>query len=275
MLIQLVNIYSKSRIYGMVLSKIKKNMITLKKNKVITTLLLIIFAQVAFFLGSTKVMALDENDLRSATYRLTENNGNPRVTAVIGGQTIVFSDRDSGDNEGFGGANLKPNSNQFCENTQFGASGSKGITLYPSVSSEQLPGLIDVDYVTEDRGCMTFRGNLIFSGSGSTFTADGVSNSTTRPALGSECSDPTSRDCLEQNSLLARTQQLVNFLSAGVGLVVVIMFMIGGIKYIIAGENTQQVVAAKATIRNAIIALFVFAFTYSFLQWIIPGGVFG
>lgn len=66
----------------------------------------------------------------------------------------------------------------------------------------------------------------------------------------------------------------VNFLAAGVGLVVTIMIILGGIRYITAGENSQAVVAAKEMIRNAFIALFSFALIYSFLQWAIPGGIF-
>lgn len=94
-------------------------------------------------------------------------------------------------------------------------------------------------------------------------------------SFGNGCNGLSAQQCLEQNSFVQKLQLIVNFLSAGVGLVVVAMIMFGGIKYITAGENSQAVQDAKNTIRNAIIALLVFALMFSFMQWLIPGGVFG
>ncbi len=78
------------------------------------------------------------------------------------------------------------------------------------------------------------------------------------------------KDC----SITDRLQTIANFLSAGVGIIIVIMLIIGGIQYTTAGGDPGKVAAAKNRILNAIYALIAFFFLYSFLQWIIPGGIF-
>lgn len=67
---------------------------------------------------------------------------------------------------------------------------------------------------------------------------------------------------------------IVNFLAVGVGIVIVIMIIVAGIRYTISRDNPQEVQAAKKMIFNALIALVAFAFSYAFLQWITPGGLF-
>lgn len=65
----------------------------------------------------------------------------------------------------------------------------------------------------------------------------------------------------------------INLLSALVGIVVVGSIIYGGIQYSSAGSDPQKISAAKDRIRNALIALLFFIFTYSFLNYLIPGGV--
>lgn len=86
--------------------------------------------------------------------------------------------------------------------------------------------------------------------------------------------DQQLQDCLKNNSIIARANEIINFLGAGVGVTVVIMIMIGGIQYITAGSNPQTVAAAKKKITNAIIALVAFLLLFSFMQWLVPGGIF-
>lgn len=69
-------------------------------------------------------------------------------------------------------------------------------------------------------------------------------------------------------------QQIVDFLSAAVGVVVVIMIIVGGIQYMTAGDSPQKVSDAKTRITNALIALAIFLFMAAFLQWLVPGGIF-
>jgi hypothetical protein len=66
----------------------------------------------------------------------------------------------------------------------------------------------------------------------------------------------------------------INVLSALVGIVVVIMIIIGGIQYSTAADNPQAAIEAKKRIANAILALILYTFTFSFLQWVVPGGLF-
>jgi hypothetical protein len=63
-------------------------------------------------------------------------------------------------------------------------------------------------------------------------------------------------------------------LSALVGIVIVIMITIGGIQYAASGPDPSAVTAAKKRIMNALIALVLYIFMFSFLQWLVPGGIF-
>jgi hypothetical protein len=76
------------------------------------------------------------------------------------------------------------------------------------------------------------------------------------------------------NPIVDQLQTIVNFLSAGVGVVVVVMIVWGGIKYASAGDNPQAVADAKNHITNALLALLLFMLMFAFLQWLIPGGIF-
>jgi hypothetical protein len=71
-----------------------------------------------------------------------------------------------------------------------------------------------------------------------------------------------------------RLIEFVNFLSAIVGIAVIGSIIFAGIQYTAAGDNSSSLSAAKARIRNALIALFAYMFMYAFLQWLVPGGVF-
>ena len=70
-------------------------------------------------------------------------------------------------------------------------------------------------------------------------------------------------------------QKIINFLSAGVGIVVIGVIILGGIQYSMAGDNTQATGAAKQRIINGLIALVAFIFMFAFLNWLLPGGAFG
>lgn len=96
-------------------------------------------------------------------------------------------------------------------------------------------------------------------------------------ATSPDCKNPTSKglaQCLQKSPIVKRMQQIVNFLSAAVGVIVVGTIIFGGIQYILAGDNANAVTAAKQRIINGFIALLAFLLIFAFLQWIIPGGVF-
>lgn len=82
------------------------------------------------------------------------------------------------------------------------------------------------------------------------------------------------QDCLKNNPVSEKLRLIVNALSAGVGVVVVAMIIVGGIQYIMAGDNPNATAEAKKRITNALIALVAFLFVGAFLQWLVPGGLF-
>ena len=67
---------------------------------------------------------------------------------------------------------------------------------------------------------------------------------------------------------------LLNILSGAIGVAAVIMLIAGGIQYSTAGGDPSAVTAAKKKISNVLLALAAYVFMYSFLQWLIPGGIF-
>ncbi len=94
---------------------------------------------------------------------------------------------------------------------------------------------------------------------------------TSRPAaaIGS-C--PPSND-LKHNCIVTDLNDIINFLSAGVGIVVVGTIVVAGIQYTTAGENATKVEEAKKRIISGIVALVAFLLTFAVLQWLIPGGL--
>jgi hypothetical protein len=96
-------------------------------------------------------------------------------------------------------------------------------------------------------------------------TADYCKSTTTTDAL---------QKCIQTNGITKDLLTIVNALSIGVGVVVIGMIILGGIQYSLAGDNSQATGAAKQRIFNALIALFAYLFIFSFLQWLIPGGLF-
>jgi hypothetical protein len=82
------------------------------------------------------------------------------------------------------------------------------------------------------------------------------------------------RKCLNQSPIVHDLQVIINVMSAGIGIVIIGAIIFGGIRYSAAGDNAQATAAAKQHIYNALIALVAFIFTFAFLQWLIPGGVF-
>lgn len=87
-------------------------------------------------------------------------------------------------------------------------------------------------------------------------------------------SDIGIQKCVQNNQITKDLNLIVNFLSAGVGIVIIAVIIIGGIQYSLAGDNSTATGEAKKRIVNGVIALAAFIFSYAFLQWLIPGGIF-
>jgi hypothetical protein len=86
-------------------------------------------------------------------------------------------------------------------------------------------------------------------------------------------SDAGVQKCLKNNQIVKDINLVVNFLSAGVGIVVIGAIILGGIQYSLAGDNATATSAAKKRITDGLIALAAFIFMFAFLQWLIPGGL--
>ncbi len=66
----------------------------------------------------------------------------------------------------------------------------------------------------------------------------------------------------------------INVLSALFGIVAVTMIVYAGIRYTMSQDNPQTASEAKERIRNVVIAVVAYIFTYAFLNYLIPGGLF-
>jgi hypothetical protein len=93
------------------------------------------------------------------------------------------------------------------------------------------------------------------------------------PAPCSNSSNAGIQSCVKNNQIVKDINAIVNFLSAGVGIVVIGSLIVGGIQYSLAGDNATALQAAKKRITDAMIALIVFIFIFAFLQWLLPGGI--
>lgn len=67
----------------------------------------------------------------------------------------------------------------------------------------------------------------------------------------------------------------INILTAGVGIAAVGGFVYAGILYTSSAGNPEQTKKAIEFIRNIVIGLVAYAVMFSFLNFIIPGGLFG
>lgn len=92
--------------------------------------------------------------------------------------------------------------------------------------------------------------------------------------LGNDCAETTKADeCLKQTPIVTNLNNIIKFMSAGIGIVVIAVIIIGGIQYTLAGDNASAITAAKQRIINGLIALVAFIFMFALLQWLIPGGL--
>jgi hypothetical protein len=97
---------------------------------------------------------------------------------------------------------------------------------------------------------------------------------------GSECTNtPTGqgRNCDDSHCDLVAlyVNPAINLLSVLVGLVVAASLIAGGIQYTASSGDPQKTSAAKSRIQNTLLAFLAYAFLYAFLNFLIPGGLFG
>ena len=116
-----------------------------------------------------------------------------------------------------------------------------------------------------------------------TVSANSIVLSDTTPApapstapVDSNCQDPgtSTPQPVAQNCIFVKyVDPAIRFLSAGVGVVVVAMVIVGAVQYSASAGNPQALAAARKRIINALLALLVFALIFSFLNFLIPGGL--
>lgn len=67
---------------------------------------------------------------------------------------------------------------------------------------------------------------------------------------------------------------IIRFLTAGVGIIVVIVIILSGIQYSASQGNAEATQQAKSRIQNVIIGLFIYLFAFAIIQYLVPGGLF-
>ena len=66
----------------------------------------------------------------------------------------------------------------------------------------------------------------------------------------------------------------IQMLTIAFGLIAVISLVMGGIQYSASGGDPQKVTEAKKRISLTLMAIAAYAFAFSFIQFLVPGGVF-
>jgi len=103
----------------------------------------------------------------------------------------------------------------------------------------------------------------------SAITCGGVETSVIScPETGGETDDIT------QSGIWGILLLVINILTAGIGVAAVGGIVYGSILYTSAGGDAANVKKAKDIIVNVVIGLVAYAVMYSFLNYIIPGGLF-
>jgi hypothetical protein len=95
------------------------------------------------------------------------------------------------------------------------------------------------------------------------------------PPVATNKADPATSCTASSCDLIKKyLNPIVTFLVGVPALVATISLVIGGIQYGSSADDPQKVAAAKSRMYNAILGLLGFVFLWSFLQFIMPGGVF-
>lgn len=95
---------------------------------------------------------------------------------------------------------------------------------------------------------------------------------------GAECATavlPSSLCADDGSGIMGLLGLIVSILAAGVGIVAVGGLVYAAILYTSASDDAAQTKKAKDMIANVVIGIVAFALMWAFLQFIIPGGVFG
>lgn len=160
-------------------------------------------------------------------------------------------------------------------------SSQQGPPAGSTVNCPARPGRAACTYNIPTRVCTGSDGTVVYQVDSPDDDSSG-GGSTSRGSLPSDTPPPS--DCKPDDGerlnkdncgIVAYVVLAIQVLSAMVGIVVVGSIMFAGIQYTTAGSDPQKVSAAKSRVRNSLLALFLFIFTFAFLNWLIPGGLLG
>lgn len=79
----------------------------------------------------------------------------------------------------------------------------------------------------------------------------------------------------QDSSIMKLLKMILSILTAGVGIAAVAALVYAGILYGSAGDNASQTSSAKTIITNTVIGIIAYAAMVLFVNFLIPGGVFG
>jgi hypothetical protein len=109
---------------------------------------------------------------------------------------------------------------------------------------------------------------------GSGVCPDGSTMTEEQVKAGNKCPDGSNPDVIQNTGLWGLLLLVINIMTAGVGILAVGGVVYGSIIYATATDSMEQKKKAKMIIFNVVIGILVYAFMYSFLNFIVPGGVF-
>lgn len=88
------------------------------------------------------------------------------------------------------------------------------------------------------------------------------------------CKGAVSGTSSESNPIFVILFFLLNIAAAGVGIAAVGGVVYGGILYSSAGDNAEQTKKGISVVVNAVLGVVLFAFMYTLLNFLVPGGLF-
>lgn len=110
----------------------------------------------------------------------------------------------------------------------------------------------------------------------------GLAVNVSAASQGNECGDNGVKtnlfgdQCVDgENGIFMVLNVILQVLTWGVGIAGTLGIVVTGITYMTAKDDVTQMTKAKNRLIQIIIGLAVYAVMWAFLQWLLPGGIFG
>jgi len=114
------------------------------------------------------------------------------------------------------------------------------------------------------------------SGSGTTWVTDNSSASAKKECGDTGVSTNLFGGCVDgEDGIFKVLNVILSVLTWGIGIAGTLGIVISGIQYMTAKDDPVQMTKAKNRLIQIIIGLAIYAVMWAFLQWLLPGGVFG